>query len=75
VSAVVARHLASNHMKPNDENKTVMTQIKRCEASVTDLGRKFDALESRVANNLQGGLQGGNGKKGKGGKLKEDDAS
>lgn len=50
VSAVVARHLASNHMKPNDDNKNLSSQVKRCGASVNDLLRKFDALDSRVTN-------------------------
>jgi len=72
VSAVVARHLASNHMKPNDEGKKLSIQIKRCESSVTDLLRKFDALDSRVNNKLQ---QGGNLKKGKGGKNIDDEAN
>ena len=77
VSAVVARHLASNHMKPNDDHKNLSTQIKRCEVSVSDLARKFDALDSRVNNKLQhgnGSPGNGNPKKGKGGKVKEDES-
>ena len=74
VSAVVARHLASNHMKPNDDGKALSLQVKRCESSLNDVLRKFDALESRVSNKLQqGGGGGGNGKKQKGGKGNKDE--
>ena len=76
VSAVVARHLASNHMKPNDDSKVLSTQVKRCESSINDMIRKFDALESRVSNKLQhGGGGNGNGNQNKKGKKREEDAS
>mmetsp|Transcript_24659 Transcript_24659/g.35382 ORF Transcript_24659/g.35382 Transcript_24659/m.35382 type:complete len:538 (+) Transcript_24659:814-2427(+) len=73
ISAVVARHLAMNHMKP-DEDKKLEAQVRHCETSLKDLARRFDTLDSRVTNKLGkldgggggGGGKGGRGKQGKG---------
>ena len=68
ISAVVARHLASNHFKPSDDTKGISSQIKKCESSVSDLARKLDSLESKVNNKLGKGVvgEGGGGRPGRG---------
>ena len=58
VSAVVARHLASNHKKPGDDDST--GRYAKLEKALADTKSKLDAFESRVNNKLAN-LQGGGG--------------
>jgi hypothetical protein len=46
ISAVIARHLAANHTKPDD---TMESRIKKVEEKVAEQKRRFDQLESRIA--------------------------
>ena len=46
ISAVIARHLAANHTKPDD---SIESRMKRLEASITEHRRRLDNLESRLA--------------------------
>lgn len=46
ISAVIARHLASQHSKVDSTNDD---RIKKLEANVTELTTKLDQLESRIA--------------------------
>jgi hypothetical protein len=68
ISAVVARHLASNHFKPSDDSKGLNSQLKKCESTVSDVSRRLDSLESKVNNKLGKavGAEGGGGRPGKG---------
>jgi len=46
ISAVIARHLAANHTKPDG---TVEVGVRKLEEAVQQYSRKFDSLESRIA--------------------------
>jgi hypothetical protein len=46
ISAVIARHLAANHTKPDG---TVEVRVRKLEEAVQQYSRKFDSLESRIA--------------------------
>ncbi len=45
ISAVIARHLAANHTKPDD---TLEARFRKLEESVTSYKRRMDSLESRL---------------------------
>jgi len=74
VSAVVARHLASNHKKPGDDDASA--RILKLEKALADTKAKFDGLESRVMNKLNGVGKGDGGaaKKNKKGAKGDDDS-
>jgi len=46
ISAVIARHLASHHVMPDD---ALETKLKKLDDRVSKMGIKMDALESRIA--------------------------
>jgi hypothetical protein len=46
ISAVIARHLAANHTKPDS---TLENRVRKLEETLTQYTRKFDSLESRIA--------------------------
>jgi hypothetical protein len=46
ISAVIARHLAANHTKPDS---TIESRINKVEEKLSQYTRKFDSLESRVS--------------------------
>lgn len=57
ISAVLARHLADNYVKPDDSHghklKTLETQIKSLEAAQKSLQAKYDALRVDQAKEKQ----------------------
>jgi len=46
ISAVIARHLAANHTKPDS---ALETRVRKLEDTLGNYTRKFDSLESRIA--------------------------
>jgi hypothetical protein len=46
ISAVIARHLASHHVHPDE---ALETKLKKCEEKLTKLSAKMDTLESRLS--------------------------
>ncbi len=46
ISAVIARHLAANHTKPDD---ALETKLRKLEDKVSDQTRRLDSLESRLS--------------------------
>jgi len=46
ISAVIARHLAANHTKPDS---TLENHVRKLEEALAQHTRKFDSLESRIA--------------------------
>lgn len=70
ISAVIARHLAANHTKPDD---SLELRVRQMEDKLSQYVRKFDQLESRISrleqkNEIPPPKGNGRGGKNKGGK-------
>ena len=55
VSAVIARHLAANHTRPEDADSKLVSRVKALETQLTAMVSKIDKLESNIHENQKNG--------------------